>query len=831
MIFTVKDFCNQVNTNLNSMIAQIARINRNVTATEIKAMMHSYPEVSKLLQAVISKNPNFADAHIALEYQLPAASAWCDVVLLGKNNKNENQVIILELKDWQPNNDKPGPDEGLINHKGVDMEHPSDQVKGYVDYCKNFHSAVVPNVGGPANAHVEGYVFFTRKINLAPYQAIPNLNLVNTHPVYNTDKNSFDALRDKIASTIDSGDQKFANAFMNGHYQQNRSIVAQVAQNLKRVGSVRQFVLLDKQRLGFNKVMSKLKQRVNENLRNGISKDNNNISLKKGLQKEVIIVKGGPGSGKSAVAINLWIEAVLENQSNWNQDNIVFVTTSASQKDNWKLLFQQVAAGADNIVLEANKFNPGIRGGNTVDQKVKNHFQDPKYGGKYIKKRTPKGVILEYGYFEDYLQYMEINGLNDPNYGDNRYFLSIVDEAHALIDPSIPNYKTNKSSGWYVLAGPQAYHIIKMSQISVFFIDPRQSYRDNETTTIKAIIDYANILNAHITGIDISGAQFRCGSSVEYTDWVNAIFTKGFNGWHHDWRRKFDLKIFDSVFAMEQNVRTHLGQNNNSGRILSSYTKDWVSARKIDVDHNPLPPHKNVPHDFEIRENNKLWERYWNYGDDYTVYVQGSKGAMAKDPLCEVGCPFVVRGFDWDHVGLLWLEDLVWRNGQWMLDLDHIKETAINSTLAAVRDEWNNAHEKSNKMIGLIDPFDVRTPKALDLFKTIANAYRVLLTRGIKSISIYIKDKETRDHIQQSVNSLLKDGEAFIYDKDFWNGIELDEVPKEEIEESFPEIPEEDIEKIREEHKMLIDKYKNRVAGDFGIFIEKCKKSKELKKD
>lgn len=31
---------------------------------------------------------------------------------------------------------------------------------------------------------------------------------------------------------------------------------------------------------------------------------------------------------------------------------------------------------------------------------------------------------------------------------------------------------------------------------------------------------------------------------------------------------------------------------------------------------------------------------------------------MHQDPLSEVGCPYVVRGFDFDYVGLLWLEDI-----------------------------------------------------------------------------------------------------------------------------------------------------------------------------
>jgi predicted RNase H-like HicB family nuclease len=37
---------------------------------------------------------------------------------------------------------------------------------------------------------------------------------------------------------------------------------------------------------------------------------------------------------------------------------------------------------------------------------------------------------------------------------------------------------------------------------------------------------------------------------------------------------------------------------------------------------------------------------------------------MHTDPLCEVGCPYAVRGFDFDYLGLLWLGDLLWGDGR-----------------------------------------------------------------------------------------------------------------------------------------------------------------------
>lgn len=60
---------------------------------------------------------------LSLEYQLPAASSWCDVGLLGKKNEKPGAVII-ELKHWQSSTDTPDAVEGLIQHFSQPTLHP-----------------------------------------------------------------------------------------------------------------------------------------------------------------------------------------------------------------------------------------------------------------------------------------------------------------------------------------------------------------------------------------------------------------------------------------------------------------------------------------------------------------------------------------------------------------------------------------------------------------------------------------------------------------------------------------------------------------------------------
>lgn len=731
-LYTVQEFCEYVNEDLNAFIAQVANIGRNVSDEEKKAYAGSYPVVAKMLSKAMAKNPGLADAHISssqllLEYKLPAASAWCDLVLLGDNKDGNHQVIIIELKNYLKNSiDEPASFVGAMMHNGELIKHPADQVKGYTEYCRRFHSAVKDST------KVDGCVYFTQPINLEPYQMAPNDSLTVDYLLFNS--NTTDELSDFVTERIEKGNKKFAAEFINGYYQQDRSILNQVAKQLQAASdSVRPFVLLDEQRLGFHTVMDILKKRVEDG------------------KKEVIIVQGPPGSGKSAVAVNLWIEAALK-YSQTDKGNVVFVTTSGSQKDNWNSLFDTYGQiyHASDLIVTANSFNPGMSGGKMKETLLPAMRAIDE---KYVSERSENSLKFEY--YEDYLNYMIANQMT-RNYKPNLHFLSIVDEAHALIDPTAHNFCSNKTAGWCFQMGPQAYHIINESQVSVFFTDDKQSFRDNESTSIDTIKALAKKLNANVTEISLAGMQFRCAGSTDYVEWVENLFTEHPVNNVSKWEDKFKINIVDYPSDLESILRGQIARGNKSCRILSTYTRKWVSPSELNETHSG-----SADFDFILEDRgDQMWKKYWNNPNGYGIFVQGTPGSkMEIDPLCEVGCPYVVRGFDYDHIGLLWLDDIIRRDNHWVLSLKNVQETATGSTKAKAIQEQKDAIRKKiiKKKMGEIDivpAFDSQFPAATALFNTVVQAYRILMTRGIKSLTIYIKDKETRDYVKSLLNQL-----------------------------------------------------------------------------
>lgn len=105
------------------------------------------------------------------------------------------------------------------------------------------------------------------------------------------------------------------------------------------------------------------------------------------------------------------------------------------------------------------------------------------------------------------------------------------------------------------------------------------------------------------------------------------------------------------------------------------------------------------------------------------------------DPLCEVGRPYAVRGFDFDYVGLLWFSDLSWRENRWRVDAGHVFETGIQRT----RNQALNEN-------------DTEGPAHRQLLREVIQGYRILLTRPMKGIYLWFEDAGTREFGEQSLD-------------------------------------------------------------------------------
>jgi DUF2075 family protein len=184
-----------------------------------------------------------------------------------------------------------------------------------------------------------------------------------------------------------------------------------------------------------------------------------------------------------------------------------------------------------------------------------------------------------------------------------------------------------------------------------------------------------------------------------------------------------------------------------TGRLLSSYSRDWLT-KGVDKPHRLPDQNKDFHETYTVGDQQFSYAKPWNYapGEDYTLFIQAPVGsAMHDDPLCEVGCPYVVRGFDYDYIGLLWLEDLVWREDCWVVQSAYVKETAFSSTLAAARKAYTSRTKAGDAAL---------SDKEVVLREKVIKGYRILLTRALKGVYLWVKDEETRAYLKRVLGDL-----------------------------------------------------------------------------
>ena len=148
--------------------------------------------------------------------------------------------------------------------------------------------------------------------------------------------------------------------------------------------------------------------------------------------------------------------------------------------------------------------------------------------------------------------------------------------------------------------------------------------------------------------------------------------------------------------------------NGTRARLVAGFCWKWSEVR----------PDGSLEPDVKIG----AWQRPWN--------AKVPKGAAAPRPdrhpytlwanteigESQVGCIYSAQGFEFDSVGVIWGKDLVWRTDRWVAQPKDSRDAPVRNA----------------------------GPDMLDLVR---NAYRVLLTRGIRETRVLCLDPETRDHL------------------------------------------------------------------------------------
>ncbi len=248
------------------------------TPAEINSWRNSLGAMCNLLQY-----SNLTDQGIALEYQLPLTSKRLDCMICGKDFNGNKNAVIIELKQWESCKEAEG-DKVLTWVGGGNREvlHPSVQVGQYNMYLKDYNSAFYDE-SDPMQlyscAYLHNYDYYPDDVLFAEkYQ-----EYVKQYPVFTQD--DADNLKNYLKTRLDAGGGlEVLEKIENSEYRPSKKLMEHVS---KTIYENSEYILLDEQLIVFEKIYNSARG----GFRNG--------------KKRTIIVKGGPGTGKSVIAMNI----------------------------------------------------------------------------------------------------------------------------------------------------------------------------------------------------------------------------------------------------------------------------------------------------------------------------------------------------------------------------------------------------------------------------------------------------------------------------------------------------------------------------------------------
>ena len=234
------------------------------------------------------------DCGVLIEYKLPATSRRVDFIITGHDSAGTPGFVIIELKQWSEAKavkDKPGVVVANTSgsHRG-ETNHPSYQAWSYRMFLDNMLDSVQKNhLHSVACACMHNYDYLgLHKDELA---VDPNEELVAETPIFG--KHDGQKLGSFVQKTVGGGNgEGIMQLLADGKVVPSKGLADAVCQMFDDVKS-QAFTLIDEQKTAYETIMRAVRKDVKK-------------------QKRCVIISGGPGTGKSVVAVTALVNILRE---------------------------------------------------------------------------------------------------------------------------------------------------------------------------------------------------------------------------------------------------------------------------------------------------------------------------------------------------------------------------------------------------------------------------------------------------------------------------------------------------------------------------------------
>ncbi|WP_307795811.1 DNA/RNA helicase domain-containing protein [Amycolatopsis sp. 195334CR] len=263
---------------------------------------------------------------VLLEYRLPYCPRRVDAVLCGvRPDDGQPSYVLVELKQWSSATSA-GPGLVEVPHAEQPLLHPAEQVRRYCRYLLDYTPSLAKRP-----SRVKGLAFLHNAAR--PTWDLADGDFGDFGQLYTADGAGDLVARLRSLFSTDpatAGDaKKVAEELITVGHHPSRNLLQSAAEVFAGRDD---FVLLDEQQVAFDLVRNTVQ----------LSQEQDHVP------KKVIVVRGGPGSGKSAIAVSL-LNALAGQRL-----KVMHATGSRAFTETLKA---QVAAGEDRFESIFTYFN------------------------------------------------------------------------------------------------------------------------------------------------------------------------------------------------------------------------------------------------------------------------------------------------------------------------------------------------------------------------------------------------------------------------------------------------------------------------------------------
>lgn len=295
---TKQDFARDVETGaIDGVVLAAYRkaIGSGVSPSEQRAWQNSLTS----MYVVVRDDEIPADSSVSIELQIPQTSKRIDFIISGQDANRTDRAVVVELKQWETAKvtGMDGVVRTFVGNAERAVSHPSYQAWSYAQLLRDFNEEVQE---GDIGLHACAYLHnFTGTELDDPFYA-PWLEQA---PLFR--KGDAERLRQFIKRWVKFGDSgRVAYRIDQGRIRPSKSLADAVAGLMK--GNP-EFTMIDEQKVVYERAL----QLVRDTLPG---------------EKRVLIVEGGPGTGKSVVAVNLVARLTQDRQTS------AYVTKNAAPR-------------------------------------------------------------------------------------------------------------------------------------------------------------------------------------------------------------------------------------------------------------------------------------------------------------------------------------------------------------------------------------------------------------------------------------------------------------------------------------------------------------------